>query len=437
MSEHRIDLATLAQDRGSHSSFGPSSSAMWLACAGSLIPNLMAPDNAGEDAAYGTVAHGVTETWLKTGKKPVHLLGEKEWVESGDWGYLIEIDEVMLEHVQSCVDWVEFLPGEHFVEHRVFFSQITPIPNQGGTADFIAMTPGKMVVVDWKFGKGVPVYAENNTQGMLYALGAFYEFDYLYGFGEIEIRIGQPRLDHFDTWTITREQLLAFAEWVRPRAHAAWQLDAPRTPGPKQCQWCKVKADCAALAKVQADLTAVAFGDLTAEVTPEDIAAFRDDLDLTAIPRTGEFMRLTTAELAQMYPWRGFIESWWKAMAEELLRRAGRGEATPGLKLVESRSRRVFRFPLEAGEKLVAYGVPRKQVFVETVPSPAEAEVLLKKAGRRTKDLPDLLDGLIFKPPGKPTLAPLADKRPALVDLTGVAFDDLTQTRENSEDEDY
>lgn len=427
MTEHRVDLNSLAKDRGSHSSFGPSSSAMWLACSGSLIPNLLAPDNAGIDAAYGSIAHMVTETWLKSGKKPVHLLGEKEWVESGDWGFLIEIDEVMLDHAQSCVDWVEFLPGEHLVEQRVFFSQITPIPNQGGTADFIALQPGRMVVTDWKFGKGVPVYAEDNTQGQLYALGAFYQWDPKYHFEEIEIRIGQPRLDHFDTWTITRQQLLDFAEWARGRAHAAWQLDAPRTPGPKQCQFCKVKADCAALAKVQADLTAAVFGDLTAEVTPEDIAAFRDDLDLIALPRTGDFMRLTTAELAQMYGWRGFVESWWKAMAEELLRRAARGERVPTLKLVEGRSKRVFRYPREAGEKLIGYGVPREQAFPMKVCSPAEAEKLLRKAGYRTRQLPELLDDLVFKPPGKPTLAPLHDKRPALEDLSGIAFDDLTE----------
>lgn len=436
MTEHAINLDKLARDRGDHSSFGPSSSAMYLNCAGSLIPNLMAPDSAGEDAAYGTVAHHVTETWGLTGERPAHLIGTRQFVESGDFGYMIDIDEVMLDHAQSCIEWVEFLPGVHYWERRVDFSRIAPIPNQRGTADFIACSPGEMVICDWKFGKGHVVYAEGNTQAQLYALGAFYEFDDLYHFETIEIRIAQPRVDHWDTWTITRQDLLDFADWAKPRMAAAWQINAPRTPGPKQCIFCKVKADCAALAKVQADLTAGAFTDLASdEVTEDAIAEFKDDLTLTAIPKVADAMRLTTGELATMMTWRGFVESWWKSAANELYRRACRGEEVPGWKLVESRSRRVFRYPTQAGTALVGMGAPEDKVFATSVCSPAEAEKLLRKAGHRTKDLPDLLDDLVYKPPGKPTLAPAHDKRPALVDVSESAFDDLTENPENRESE--
>lgn len=447
MTEHRlINLDQLARDRGSHSSFGPSSSAMWLNCPGSLLPNLMAPDDAGPDAAYGTVAHSVTETWLKTGKRPSHLIGTNEFVESGDWGFLVEIDEVMLDHAQTCVDTVALLPGDHFIERKVDFSRITPIPRQRGTADFVGCEPGLLRVKDWKFGKGVPVYAKYaefddmtfapwmiNSQLALYALGTYFEFDDEYRFEQIEIEVVQPRLDHIDSVTISRAQLLEFADWAKPRAHAAWQLNAPRTPGIKQCTWCKVKTDCAPAAMFAAELTAGAFPDLDAEITPADVAAFKDDLDTTAEPRLGDVMRLSTADLAQLYTWRKFVESWWKSLEIELLRRSARGENVPGMKIVESRSRRVFRFPRDAGDKLVSYGVPSEKVFVETVPSPAEAEKLLRKAGYRTKELPELLDGLLFKPPGKPTLAPLYDKRPALVDVTAAAFGDLTED-DQSED---
>lgn len=447
MTEHRIDLATLptllAERFGSHSIFGPSSSAMWLTCAGSLIPNILAEDAAGEDAAYGTVAHGVTETWLIDGRKPKHLVGTIEWVESGDWGYLITIDEVMLDHARTCVEWVELLPGDHFVERKVDFSRITPIPNQRGTADFIACEPGHMVVADWKFGKGYVVYAKYedfddltfapwmiNSQLALYALGAFYEFDDRYHFKTIEIRVAQPRLDHFDTVVITREQLLEFAAWVKFRAALAWQHDAPRTPSPRACQWCKVKSTCAASAKLMADLTAGVFDNLDSDVTAAQVAVFKDEIDITMIPSRADVMTLTTEQMATIYPWRKFVESWWKSVEEELYRRACLGQQIPGQKLVEGKSNRVFRFPCDAGEHLVELGVPRDKVFVQDVCSPAQAEELLVKNGHRRKDIPNLLEGFVFKPPGKPTLAPLHDKRPALVDVTGAAFGDLTQDDE-------
>lgn len=429
---------------------------MWLTCAGSLIPNILAEDDAGEDAAYGTVAHGVTETWLLDGRKPKHLIGTQEWVEAGDWGYLIPIDEVMLDHARTCVEWVELLPGDHFIERRVDFSRITPIPNQSGTADFIACERGRMVVADWKFGKGYVVYAKYedfdglsfepwmiNSQLALYALGAFYEFDHIYHFKEIEIRVAQPRLDHFDTVLITREQLLEFAAWAKLRAAAAWQHNAPRTPSPRACQWCKVRNTCAAGAKLYADLisarSAEAFADLTSggEITADAVTAFKDDLDIIAVPQTADVMTLTTEQMAQLYAWRGIVESWWASLGDELFRRASRGERVPGWKLVEGRSRRVFRYPTTAGEKLVELGVSRSKVFVEEVCSPAQAEELLLKAGHRRKDIPDLLDGLVFKPSGKPTLAPQQDKRVALVDVTVDVFADLALTRETRETEDY
>lgn len=427
-----IDLDRLAKGYDGHSAFSPSYSPTWLFCSGALIPSLMAADDAGEDAAYGTVAHYVTEQWLNNGQRPIELLGEKRWVESGDWGFIITIDDVMLDYAEECVDWVEFLPGEHFVEVRVDFSRITPIPNQGGTADHIACMPGKMVITDWKFGKGVMVFAKDNTQALLYALGAFYRYDHKYHFEEFEIRIGQPRMSHWDTWTITRKQLLEFEQFAKERAHAAWRLNAPRTPGLKQCYWCKVRNDCAAKAKMMDDIIGGAFDDLV-EVTAEDVQAFRDHLDLTIIPNTPDLMRLTTEEMERMLQWRRPVEHFFKSLAEEVERRAHRHERMHYHKLVQSSGRRVFRYPDQAAAKLVKLGVPRAKVYRTRYPSPNEAEDLLIEAGHRRKNLPDLLSGMVYQPPGKPTLAAITDKRDALADISGDAFGDLIQPRETPE----
>lgn len=431
-----INLDQLAKQRldGAHSIFGPSGSAMWLNCLGSLIPNLLADDVAGEDAAYGTVAHGVTETWLKDGKRPDHLIGTNEFVESGEWGYLIDIDEVMLDYCQMCVDWVELLPGKHFYERRVDFSRLTPIPRQTGTADFIAIDQNRMVVADWKFGKGVMVYAERNTQGMLYALGALFEFDKAYGKGdydirEIEIRIAQPRLDHFDVWVISRDDLLEFAGWAKARMAMAWTLNAPRTAGAKQCEFCRVKASCSANAKFNVEITEGIFTDTTVPVDAVVMDDFKervDDLDFNIEPI--EAGTLNTSQLITMLPFRSMAEKWWESIENELLRRALAGEdiGTHGMKIVEGRSRRVFNNEQAAVKHVVKLGVPEDKMILKKVASPSQTEDLLLKAGYKRKELASLLGSLVSKPPGKPTIVRVSDKRPAIVDLSEAVFGDTT-----------
>jgi hypothetical protein len=429
-----LDKLRTVRDGSGHSIFGPSSSGMFLNCPGSLVPNLLAPDNAGVDAAYGTVAHGISELWLKSGKRPNHLVGTNEFVESADWGFLIWIDEEMLDYAQMCIDWVDLLPGTRWVERRVDFSRIAPIPRQTGTADLIIIQGKRLIVIDWKFGKGVPVYAERNTQGMLYALGAMWEVEAAghERIEEIEIRIGQPRRDHFDEWVISRDDLLEFAGWAKARMELAWQLDAPRVAGVKQCEFCKVKATCAANAKLQIELTEGMFDDLDTghAVGAESMQAFKDRIDDDLMPlelNSIDAGTLNTEQLLKLLPFRRTADKWWASVPVEIMKRYAEGEdLTPyNYKVVEARSRRYFPDKDEALSHLTELGVPEDQSVEKTLVSPAQAEKLLKKAGYRNKDIPSLLDGITAKPPGKPTLAPLGDKRPALVDLSGVTFDDL------------
>lgn len=446
MTEHRttINLATLEalRDQAEHSIFGPSSSAMWLLCSGSLVLNLLADDDAGYDAAYGTVAHGVTEQWLKSGKKPRHLLGTTVYVEfrADWWGFFVDIDIHMLDHCQTCVDSIVLEPGIHFYERKVDFSKITPIKRQRGTADVIVLQPdaitrklrhgktrvgARLIVEDHKFGTGYQVFAKDNTQGLLYALGAFYEFDFDYDILEIEIRIEQPRLNHSDVWVITREELLAFAEWAQPRAHAAWKVDAPLTPGVKQCRWCKVRGECAANAMMQLEMTAGSFDDLDKPVDTHAIEEFRIGLSAGLVKQPATITLLTVEEKVELLKHRKMVDAFWNALETDLDGMAAQHIAVPGMKLVEGRSNRVFISPSKAAAHLVELGVPRAKVVTEKVASPAEAEKLLREAGRRLRDIPALLDGYIRKPPGKPTLVLAHDPRPVLVDNTEGVFDAL------------
>lgn len=411
---------------GGHSVFSPSGSPMWLGCSGSLIPNLFAPDDSGEDAAYGTVGHMIGEIWLKTGMKPTQFLGTRQFVQSGEWGYMIDVDESMFAYVKRYVDWCKNLPGDHHVETRVDFSELTPIPS-GGTADHAACTWQRMVITDLKMGKGVRVYAKDNTQARLYALGFFYEWDWLYDFQEIVVRIAQPRLDVFDDWTVTRSELLEFAEYVRERAAAAWVQNAPRTPSAKACQWCRVQATCAAKAKVVLELSEGVFMDLDdATVTSVEMSDFRASLMERDAPQVAAVATLSTLELEKLYEWRGTIERFFKKVGEELEKQARDGVPLKKYKVVEGRSFRTFRNKNQAIKTLVGYGLKQEDLVTEELASPAQVEELLKAIGIRNKDLPDLLEPLVFRPPGKATLALLKDSRPALGDKTEGVFGDVT-----------
>lgn len=436
MTEHRIslDLVARMRDGTGHSIYGASGSPMFLACLGSLIPNVMAPDEAGFDAAWGTVAHGITELWLRAGRPPEHLLGKQEFVESGDWGHLIDIDEEMFFHAQRCVDICEWMPGDHLIEEHVDYSHITPIPNQGGTLDFAALNPGIAYLRDHKFGNSPEniVYAEENPQLMLYAIGVVRRYHAKYDFKEFVLGINQPRLDHFDEWTCSMKRLREFEEYARERMAAAWQLDAPRTPGPKQCRWCKVKATCGAYAKVIDDMLSSAFVDET--VSAESVATLKQRLegDYNVIPAPAA--ELSTLHLSKLLPWRSTIESWLASVEHELQTRALRGEKVPGHKIVESRTHRKFRDPEKVKRVLLDAGLSRDQVITESMVSPNQAQDLLRrKLKLKPAEIEELLSGHIFKPPGGATLVPLTDRRQEMVDAAAVAFTDSTVSPEDEE----
>lgn len=439
MTEHRtlshtcgrgeLDLVQLAKikDNTGHSIFGPSSSHMWMACPGSLIPNILAPDDAGEEAAYGTVAHEVSEIWLRTRQKPVHLLGTNMAVDHEDGWFLIDIDRDMFKYVEEAVRACLIIPGDHIVEQRVYFSEYTPIPNQGGTMDFAALSPGLMHVRDHKFGNSPEniVYAERNPQGMMYALGLFLAWDHKYHFKRIIIGINQPRLGHFDEWECSREELLAFGEELRAAAHAAWRLDAPRVPGVKQCRFCRVRGSCAANAKLQEDLLDAVWDAAGAPVTVEDMADFEARLDSLVKPynlQGREVGTLTTEQLAKLLPFRSMAERWWKALEEELNRRALHGEQVKGFKLVESATHRKFRNPGIAEATLLDMDVPRKEIMKVSMVSPAEVERVLARHGHTDDEIIEILKPLVIKPAGKKVLALESDKRKPTTDADDDVF---------------
>lgn len=458
MSEHPTSLADLigGQAGAAHSIYSPSGSAMWLRCLGSLIPNLLAGDEAGEEAAEGTVAHDVADEWHKTGKRPDHLIGTIR-VENG---WEIEITEVMLAYVLDYLNWCKatgFNGLTDYSEERVDTSLIMPIPNQGGTADRFALGAGIMVLTDLKYGKGVPVFcaeepADNrtvvvyedgsfwingNSQVLLYAVGVFIRYDHLYHFERIIVRICQPRLGYFGVWETTRAELLRFMQFVMDRAPGCLDPNAPRTPGPKQCQFCRVKATCTArLAHLQ-DVIGGRFPDLTAtrDYTVEDMAdaveIISDELTVDVLPPLPVPASLPLSALEKILPMRKMVENWFEAIQKHLIKAALVDEEELRIyKIVEGRTNRQFIDEGKAAKELMSKGLTADDLYTTNMVSPAQAEEALhKRLGIPKKEAAALLEGLAAQPPGPRSLALRTDNRPELPSL-GDRFTPVSQPDE-------
>jgi hypothetical protein len=279
-------------------------------------------------------------------------------------------------------------------EHKVDFSEW--VPGGFGTCDAVILKGKTLHIIDLKFGRGVQVYAENNPQLMLYALGAWSEIEMLQDLDTIMLHIVQPRLDHTDRWSISVPDLLAWGEWVRGRAALAMQPDAPRVPGDIQCRWCRAAGSCAALHAHTSQIIGREF----------------DDLDGVSLgDMTPDQTRLILENAGLIRAYLGAVEDRVHALL------LGGGEF-PGWKLVEGRSIRKWSDEAQAETALV--GAVGDAAWEKSLLSPAKAEKLLGK--KKT-----ILKGLITKPEGKPTLAPESDKRPALGQAVCDKFETVEQ----------
>jgi len=359
-----------------HAKLSASGSARWLACVGSVKAEAHIPNATSAFAIEGTTAHALADICLKDGLNPCQFVGQSIA------GY--PVDDEMADHVAAYIAYVKSFKGIPFYEVRVDFSEW--IPNGFSTSDAIVIDEKHKTihVIDLKYGKGLQVDAENNSQGMLYALGAFAAYDFIYDIDNVVIHIYQPRIKNYSSWEISIADLLKWAEWAKQRAELALQDDAPRTPSDKACQWCKAKATCKALL------------DHTHKIIMNDF----DELD-NIKPDT-----LTDAELRVILDNAKLIKSWLDAVESHVFDTLNRGQAFEGYKLVAGRSTRSW-INEDAAAKVLSEKLTASELFTQKLISPTQAEKLLKTNK-------SLLDGLVNKPEGKPTLVQSCDKRKSL-----------------------
>ena len=135
------------------------------------------------------------------------------------------------------------------------------IPEGFGTGDVVIIADHTLDFTDLKYGKGVPVSAQENKQMMLYALGALHEFGYMYDIRKVRMTIYQPRLDSISTYELTVEELMDWAHnELKPKAQLAFAGEGEYAPG-DACRFCRAKVVCRAHADYNLQLAKYDFMD--------------------------------------------------------------------------------------------------------------------------------------------------------------------------------
>ncbi len=266
------------------------------------------------------------------------------------------------------------------IEQRLDFSHLV---EQGfGTGDACIVADGVLDIIDLKYGKGVVVHAEDNSQLKLYGSGALREFEMVYDIHTVRLTIVQPRLDHVSTWEISAADLEAWGETiVKPKALEAYAGRGVQVAG-DHCKWCRVKPMCKTLAAKNMELAKHDFED----------------------PHL-----LNEKDLIGIFEQQPMLVDWVSAVADYLLSEAVKGKSWEGYKLVEGRSNRKWSDEGKVFDVLLAKGYGNHQISTTKMKGLGDIEKVLGKS-----QFEPLLGNFIIKPPGAPTLVPNADKRPAL-----------------------
>lgn len=394
-----------------HAKLSPSSSERWISCPASIrLAETVQRDGDGDNiyAREGTIAHalGELEAGLAFGliTKEQYLTGLHAWHQEFDaQGYDPGTLKEMQDHIQDYVAFIAERVGRYPLSRVLLEQRLdTGVPKCWGTSDVVIVSPDHVEIIDLKYGTGVPVSAEGNSQLRLYGCGAMDTFGDILGDTEyITMTVFQPRLDSWSTETLKADELRRWrAEEVIPRAELALTDDAPFGPSQEACRWCPAAGVC--IARVEA---AVA----------EDFGMPFVDEPLE--PDSPEVM--SPEQIGQVLKRLPEIRAWCTAVEEAALEAAySQGKHIPGWKVVMSGGQRVITDHPAAIHTLIDAGFKPEQVSNIKAKGIGELEKLLGK-----KRFPVVLEGLIGKTPGREALVPEDDKRQAISPATQAAVD--------------
>jgi hypothetical protein len=367
-----------------HARFSPSAASRRLNCPPSLTLEEQYDEEESQYAAEGTAGHALAEHLIKKylkirTKRPV-----------SDY-YSDDLLEAVDEYVSFVIGEIEDARRECktpviCVEQRVDASDY--VDECFGTADAVIVTDKVAHVIDLKLGKGVPVFAEENPQLMIYGLGILGMAELLYDIQTVRLTVFQPRLNSSSTWDIAPDELKKWGEDVlRPRGAMAL-IGAGEFSAGAWCRFCRARNQCRARAE---EFLALARMEFRAP------ALLADD-EIAEVLRKSD-------ELAK---WASDVYAF--AQDQAIIH----GKMWPGFKLVEGRSVRKYTSEEEVAEAAKAAGY--NDIYKQSLIGIGEMEKLMGK-----DEFGRVLGNLVYKPQGKVTLAPDTDKREAINKTTAIA----------------
>lgn len=374
-----------------HALLSASASRRWLNCTPSAVLESHEPDTSSPFAEEGTRAHALAEkklkSWIRSNRKSHFKADDGEMAEATD-GYRDYVIEVFNGEKKKTPD------AELLIEQKLDFSKW--VPSGFGTGDAVIIGDDTLHIIDFKYGKGVKVSAEDNSQMLLYAAGALDVFGALYDFDKITTHIYQPRIGNVSESTITVSALEDWLETVvKPKADLASKGEGDPRPG-DWCRFCKIRAKCKA----------------------------RADFDIEAVKASGfdtDPNLLDKEDIESILPMLEELQSWIKDLSQYALDQALDGVKYRGFKVVEGRSNRKVIDDKGLIDALHKMGY--EDDVIMTKPKLQTITALEKAVGK--KMFTGIAMPYIDKPKGKPTLVPESDKRPEYSSAEDDFADDL------------
>lgn len=362
---------------GNHALLSPSSSHRWLHCTPSAVLEMEFENKSSTAAEEGTAFHALCEHKLKKAlrrrsKRPVSSFNTDEMEEHSD-AYV----EFVLEHLekakQTCSDPMVL------IEQKVDLSEY--VPDSYGTVDCLIVSDNNLHIIDAKYGVGCYVEVSENPQLMCYGIAALSIYESLYDIQEVSLSVFQPRRENIQTWTVSVEDLRAWAEnELKPKAQMAAQGKGEYYPG-EWCQFCRAAVKCRARAA-------------------EKLRIAEEEFKLPPL--------LTDNEIESILPMLPDITKWANEISAYALEAAvNHGKEWSGFKIVEGRSNRKFSDETAVAAAAKEHGYT--DIYRQSLITLTEMQKLMGK-----KQFEEILGDLVIKPPGKPTLVPISDKRQAM-----------------------